>query len=63
MKLFRINYMEDGDAETYLTIGEDSDTKETIKEREINKRDDWNCLFYLLAREITEVDGHKIIVE
>lgn len=55
--------MEDGDSETYLTVGEDSDTNETIEEREIKKRDDWNCLYYLFAREITEVNGHRIIVE
>lgn len=63
MKLFQVNYIEDDDEETYLTIGEDSDTNETIKQREINKRDDWNCLYYLFAREITEVNGHKIIVK
>lgn len=63
MKLFQVNYMENNDDETYLTVGEDADTEESIKEREYNKRDDWNCLYFLGAREVTEVDGHKIIVQ
>lgn len=63
MKLFRIDYLEDDDHECYLTVGNDGDTEDSIKERELNKRDDWNCLYYLFAREVREVDGHRIIVE
>lgn len=63
MKLFRIDYLEDDDDECYLTVGSDDDSEDSIKERELNKRDDWNCLYYLHAREVKEVDGHKIFVE
>lgn len=63
MKLFRVDYMEKNNDETYLTVGSDSDTEDSIEEREYNKRDDWNCLYYLHARELKEVDGHKIFVE
>lgn len=55
--------MVNNDDESYLTVGEDIDTEETIKEREYNKRNGWNCLYFLGAREVTEVDGHKIVVE
>lgn len=63
MKLFRVNYMENNDEESYLTVGNDYDTEDFIAEREYNKRNDWNCLYYLHAREIKEVDGHRIIVD
>lgn len=63
MKLFQVNYLENNDDETYLTVGTDDDTSETIEKREYEKRNDWNCLYFLSAREIEEVDGHKIIVE
>lgn len=63
MKLFQVNYLENNDNEAYLTVGTDDDTSETIEKREYEKRDDWNCLFFLGATETTEVDGHKITVE
>lgn len=63
MKLFRIDYMENNDDESYLTVGNDDDTEDSIEKREYNKRDNWNCLYYLYAREVKEVDGHRIIVE
>lgn len=62
-KLFQCNYLENNDDETYLTVGCDNDTEETVKEREIKKRDDWNCLYFFGVRQIVEIDGHKIIVE
>lgn len=48
---------------SYLTVGTNEDTEETIRKREYEKRNDWNCLYFLGANEIKEVDGHKIIVE
>lgn len=63
MKLFKVNYLENNDEVTYLTIGTDEDTCETIEKREYEKRNDWNCLYFLRAKEVTEVDGRKIIVE
>ena len=63
MKLFQCNYLENNDDETYLTVGNDSDTEDFIKERELSKTKDWNCLYYFGVNEITEVDGYKIIVE
>lgn len=62
MKLFEVRYMENNDDECYLTVGKDADTNETIEKREIDKRDDWNCLYFLKAREITRVDGHRVVV-
>ena len=63
MKLFKIDYMENNDDGSYLTVGSDYDTEETIEQREYDKRDDWNCLYFLGATEIKEVDGYRIIVE
>ena len=63
MKLFRVDYSEDDDDESYLTVGNDNDTEDSIEKREYDKRDDWNCLYYLYAQEVKEVDGHRIIVE
>ncbi len=63
MKLFLINYMEDNDKTYYLTIGTDEDTAKTIEKREYEKKKDWNCLYFLYAEEISEVDGHKIAVK
>lgn len=62
MKLFEISCMDGGFHESYLTVGQDNDTEETIKKREMNKRDDRDSLFYLMAREIETVDGYRIIV-
>ena len=63
MKLFLVRYLENNDEECYLTIGTDDDTNETIENREYKKRNDWNCLYFLGATEIKEIDGHRIIVE
>lgn len=63
MKLFLVNYLENNDEESYLTIGTDDDTNETIEKRERQKRNDWNCLYFLSSTEIKEIDGHRIIVE
>lgn len=63
MKLFQIDYLENNDDVTYLTVGEDEDTCETIEKREYEKRNDWNCLYFLGATEIKEVDGYEIVVK
>lgn len=63
MKLFQVTYLENGDNEKYITVGEDEDTCETIEKREYEKRNDWNCLYFLGAKEIKEVDGHEIIIK
>lgn len=63
MKLFQVTYLENGDDEKYLTVGEDEDTCETIEKREYERRSDWNCLYFLRATEIKKVDGHEIIVK
>lgn len=62
MKLFRCNYLENNDEESYLTVGEDFDTESSIEERELKKRDDWNCLYFFGANEIKTVDGYEILV-
>lgn len=63
VKLFQVNYLENNDNESYLTVGTDYDTSETIEKIEYEKRNDWNGLYFLFAREISKVDGHKIIVK
>lgn len=62
-KLFQINYMQDNDDYSYLTVGEDTDTEESVRDREYEKLKDKSCLYFFSARLIEEVDGHKIIVE
>lgn len=62
-KLFQINYMQDNDDGSYLAVGEDADTEESIRDREYEKLKDKSCLYFFAARLIEEVDGHKIIVE
>ncbi len=61
MKLFRVDYMDDYDDETYLTVG---NSKEEVEERETNElqKECW-CFMGCWVFEINEVDGHKIIVE
>lgn len=61
MKLFQISYMQDDDEGSYLTVAKDEDTEESIKKRELTKRD-WECLYFLSALEITEVDGYPVTV-
>ena len=63
MKLFQCDYTEDDDNETYLTVGEDSDTETTIRGRELKRISDWSCLYFFGVREIKAVDGYKITVE
>lgn len=64
MKLFYVDYMEDMNDNSYLKVGEDFDTEETIKEKELQGHlKDRDCLYYVGVSEINEVDGYKIIVE
>ena len=61
MKLFRVDYMDDCDDDTYLTIG---NSKEEVEERETNKlSSELSCFMGCWIFEIDEVDGHKIIVD
>lgn len=61
MKLFRVDYMDDCDDETYLTVG--NSTKE-VEEREKKKlQEKCSYLMGCWVFEINEVDGRKIIVE
>ena len=62
-KLFQINYQQDNEYDSFLTVGEDNDTEESIRNREHEKFKDKSCLFFFDAVLIDEVDGHKIIVE
>lgn len=61
MKLFRVDYMDDCDDETYLTVG---NSTEEVEEREIKKLQE-KCLRFMgcWVFEINEVDWHKIVVE
>lgn len=61
MKLFIVDYMDDCDNETYLTVG---NSKEEVEERESEKlQKECACFMYCFVREVNEIDGHKIIVE
>lgn len=62
LKLFLVEYMDDFDNhETYLTVG--------ISQEEVQKREEerlsneCSCFMSCFVYEITEIDGHKIIVE
>ena len=64
MKLFEITYRKYDDNNCYLTIGENSDTEQTILKRELSKPE-WNNttgLYFMHAREIKQVNGHNIQV-
>lgn len=61
MKLFRVDYMDDCDDETYLTVG---NSKEEVEERETKRlQEECSCFMYCYVFEITKVDGHKIFVK
>lgn len=61
MKLFRVDYMDDCDDETYLTVGK---SREEVEEREYKKlQEKCSCFMGCWVFEISEVDGHEIIVE
>lgn len=63
MKLYEVNYMEDCETCSYLTVGNDDDTPESIEKRETEKLQEKNsCFMGCWATEISEVDGHKIQV-
>ena len=60
MKLYKVDYMDDCDNNSYLTIG---NSKEEVKEREIERLSSkCSCLMDCWVYEISEVDGHEIIV-
>lgn len=61
LKLFMVNYMDDCENESYLTVG---NSKEEVKEREEEKlQEECSCFMYCVVIEIDEIDGHKIVVE
>lgn len=61
MKLIRVDYMDDCENDTYLTVG---NSKEEVEERETKRLgEECSCFMYCVVFEINEVDGHKIIVE
>lgn len=61
MKLYKVDYMDDCNDDSYLTIG---NSKEEVKERE-NKRLSSKCSCFMgcWVFEVNEIDGHKIIVD
>lgn len=61
MKLFLVDYMDDCESYSYLTIG---NSEEEVREREFKKLAvELSCLMYCFVSEVNEIDGHKIIVE
>lgn len=62
-KLYKVDYLQDMDFGTYLTIGDNNDTDETVTKRELEVFGDTSCLYSFYAKEINEVKGHKIVIE
>lgn len=61
MKLFLVDYMDDCNIESFLTVG---NSEEEVAERmaeELPKN--LSCYMGSWVREINEVEGYKIIVE
>ena len=60
MKLYKVNYMDDCDNYSYLTVGS---SKEEVEEREVKRLSlECSCFMNCWVHEISEVDGHEIIV-
>lgn len=64
MKLFNVSYMQDNYDGSYLTIGEDTDTAETIEKRELQSTRwaDEKVLYSLQVKEVTEIEGYRISI-
>ena len=61
MKLFIVDYMDDCDDDSYLTVGE---SLEEVQKREEEKLyEECACLMYCYVREIREVDGYEVSVK
>ena len=61
MKLFKVNYMEDNDYDSYLTVG---NSIEEVQKREENKlMSERSCIMFCNVYEVNEVDGCQIIVK
>ena len=61
MKLYKVDYMDDCDIDSYMAIG---NSIEEVEEREIKKlSSELACYMGCWVYEIDEVDGHKIIVD
>lgn len=61
MKLYKVEYMDDCEDDSYLTVGE---SKEEVEIREFKRlQNGLTCYMGMWVYEIDEVDGHKIIVE
>jgi hypothetical protein len=62
-KLFEVYYLDEMVGNSYLAVGDPDDTEQIIREREIVKLEKrCSCLMWCSVREMSEVDGHKIIV-
>ena len=61
MKLYKVDYMDDCDDESYLTIG---NSKEEVEERETKRlSSECSCFMGCWVFEVNEVEGHQIIVK
>lgn len=61
MKLFLVEYMDDNDMESELCVGESA---EEVEQKESSRLlENGCCLVFLIAHEISEVDGYKIRLE
>lgn len=57
MKLFRVDIIDDCESYSEIRVGE---SKEEV-EMKIWEEDNYSCLVFVLATEIKEIDGYKII--
>ena len=65
MKLFNVDYTQDDDNGSYLTVGKDFDDDKSIMRRELSSKrwEDQSCLYHFDVSEVTKVDGYNIKVE
>ena len=61
MKLFKVNYMDDCETDSFLTVGNSIEEVKERVERELSK--DLPCYMGSWVHEIDEVDGYKVTVE
>ncbi len=61
MKLFRVDYMDDCDMETYLTVG--TSIEEVEQREESRLEEQCSCFMNAYVFEVDKVDRHKIIVK
>lgn len=60
MKLYEVYILDDTDEIKFLKV---SDKTIPDIEKEIYESSDYSCIMWCIVREVTEVDGYKIIIQ